>query len=707
LNTSNAKRWRVGLLGAGYISDAHARALAHRRDVELHAVCDASRERASQAAARYGIPHAYSSLEEMLASEVQAVHVLLPPDRHADAARRILDAGRHVFVEKPMAARGEDCAALAEAAAARRLGLGVNHNFLFVPAYERLRRDAADGTLGALDQVTVSWMFPLALLQSGPFSGWMLRAPGNLFLEIGSHLMAFVLDLVGPLDDLEAAASNPVELPGGARVYRRWRLRATSGRTAVDVVLSIANGPSERSIAVRGHGALATCHFDRNLYYRHEPIGYGLLDNLSNAMSVARQLAACGTRNFVSAAAGTLTKSPRADIFVGSIARSVGRFYDTFARTVDSRLSGTFGAEVIRECERVVAAARVDTATAQSVAALPPVQRPSVLVLGASGFIGRHLVRALVQKGIGVRVGTRSSSTAQAVLAGVPAEIVQGDTADAAFLDQALDGIDAVYHLAKADGKTWDDYYRQDVQVTRLVAERALEKRVRRFIYTGTIDSYFSGDPRACITADSPLDPLIERRNLYARSKAACEAELMRLHRERGLPLVVLRPGIVIGKGAPHTHWGVGMFLSDTKVRLWGRARHPLPFVLVDDVVEALVLALDKPGIEGQAFLVTDGPLLSGRDYVEAVSTACGVRLRARPTPIWGFFVEDLVKQLAKHAIRHPARRRASYRDWASRAHRASYDSSKTREVLGWQPAGTRKALVERGVMAAVRETLR
>lgn len=706
MSTSNP-RWKVGLLGAGYILDAHARALSARPDIEIVAVSDLSRERASQAAARYRIRQVHASLEAMLAGEdLHAVHVLLPPDRHAAAARQVLESGRHVLLEKPMAASGDECQGLVELAASRQLRLGVNHNFLFMPAYEKLRRHAADGTLGALDQVTITWLFPLGVLQSGPFSGWMLREPRNLFLEIGSHLVAFVLDLVGPLERLEASAANPIELPGGARVYRRWRVHAMSGKTAVDVVLSVVNGPSDRSITVRGHGALARCHFDRNLYYREEPIGYGLFDNLWNALALAGQVTAGATRNFVSAAAGTLRRSPSADPFVESIARSIDRFYDTFPGSVDERQAGAFGLEVLRACERVAHAVELAPAGAR-VVALPPAREPRVLVLGGTGFIGRRLVTALAGQGIGVRVCTRSAASAQVVLAGIPAEIVQGDLSERSFLNEALEGIEVVYHLAKVDARTWDEYYRQEVQLTRRIAERALDKGVRRFIYTGTIDSYFSGDARCHITADSPLDPLIERRNLYARAKAACEAELMQLHRSRGLPLVVLRPGIVIGQGSPHAHWGVGMFVSDTKVRLWGAARHPLPFVLVEDVARALVLALDKPGIEGQVFLVTDEPLLSGRDYVEAVSAACGVRLRARPTPIWGFFLEDAAKQLAKQLIGHPARRRPSYRDWASRAHRARYDSTKTREVLGWRPAGTREALIERGVVAAVREALR
>ena len=69
---------------------------------------------------------------------------------------------------------------------------------------------------------------------------------------------------------------------------------------------------------------------------------------------------------------------------------------------------------------------------------------------------------------------------------------------------------------------------------------------IKRFIYTGTIASYASDDARNIIDNRTPLDPAIARRNHYARSKAACEALLQGMRRDRGLPLVILRPGIVI-----------------------------------------------------------------------------------------------------------------------------------------------------------------
>ena len=181
----------------------------------------------------------------------------------------------------------------------------------------------------------------------------------------------------------------------------------------------------------------------------------------------------------------------------------------------------------------------------------------------------------------------------------------------------------------------------------------------------------------------------------------------MRLHRERGLPLVICRPGIVIGEGCPPAHWGVGMFHSDTRVQFWGDGSNKLPLVLVDDVAAGLVLSGEVPGIEGQAFLLTDAPLLSAREYVEAVSAHSKVRIRAGSHALWRFFLLDCAKELVKHIIRHPNRKRPSYHDWACRRHGSIYDSRRTREVLGWLPAGSREALLECGVRASVRHYMK
>ena len=195
-----------------------------------------------------------------------------------------------------------------------------------------------------------------------------------------------------------------------------------------------------------------------------------------------------------------------------------------------------------------------------------------------------------------------------------------------------------------------------------MLAEAAMAHQVKRFIYTGTIDSHDSASTSNVIDSDTPLDARMTHRNLYARSKAACEALLQQMHREGGLPLVVLRPGIVVGAGNPPAHWGVGMFHSDTRAQLWGDGTTKLPLVLVDDVAEGLALGMTTPGIEGQTFLLTDEPLLSAKEYVQKAGAAWPVKITVHRIPAWKHFGEDVVERAIKNIIRHPNRKMPSFR---------------------------------------------
>ena len=704
-------RIKVGLLGAGYILQAHAKALQAVADVQLHAVCDLSKERATQAAAAYGIANVYTSLAQLLESDCEVVHLLLPPFLHEDTARQLLEAGKSVFMEKPMGLDSKACHALVELAEAKKLQLGVNHNFLFLPGYEALRREATDGTLGTLDHVTINWLYALGLIQFGPYNNWMVGSEGNLLFELGSHVAAFATDLMGSVDELKVVAGHPIDLPGGQRVFRHWNAIGARNATSLSLNISVAPGQPDRSLHVRGSAAAAHFDFERDIYWREQVrSNSAIFDPLHTARATARQVGAQGWRNVTKYLHATFTKAPHNAAFQDSISRSVATFYSGFRGQLDPRVSGRFGVQVIALCERIVQAAGAAPAAPPKpirTLDLAALATPTVLVVGGTGFIGKRLVKSLTDRGVGVRVLSRSIGSARLALSGLPVDVVQGGHDDRAALDRALVGIEVVYHLAKAVGQRWDDYVTGDVEPTRVLAEAALAHGVKRFIYTGTIDSYYSADAGDVIDSDTPLDARMANRNLYARSKAACEALLMQMHKQRGLPLVIFRPGVVIGEGSPPAHWGVGMFHSDTRAQLWGDGMTKLPLVLVDDVAEGLALGMSAPGIEGQAFLLTDEPLLTAKEYVNEVAAASATRIAAPATPIWRFFVLDVAKEAVKHLVRHPNRRTPSYRDWDCRAHRARYDSSKTRRVLGWKTAGSREALVSGGIVAAVRHYFR
>ena len=164
------------------------------------------------------------------------------------------------------------------------------------------------------------------------------------------------------------------------------------------------------------------------------------------------------------------------------------------------------------------------------------------------------------------RAALRNPRAAALELDGQAVELFAGSHGDPKSASEALDGISAVYHLAKCDGKQWQDYVDGDIAPTRVLAQAALSAGVKRFIYTGTIASYASGNAHDVIDNDTPVGPGNCQRDHSRRSKAACEGLLQAMQREGGLPLVILRPGIVIGPGSPPAHPGVGRFLSETRV---------------------------------------------------------------------------------------------------------------------------------------------
>ena len=702
---------RVALLGAGYIADWHAQCIRTVAGVTLVAVCDRALVKAHALAGKFGIPKVYGSLEEMLAAEpLDAVHVLLPPDRHFDASRTLLESGIDVFLEKPMCDRADDCDELVRIAAAHGKRLGVGHNFLFAPIYERLRSDIRNGLLGPIDQLTVTWHRPLPQALHGPFDTWMLRDPRNILIEIGPHLASQVLDLVGGPANISVRPSNPVLLPTGKMFYRRWQVNALAGSTAVDLRFSFVPGFSEFTIHARGALASATVDFDRNTYTldEHRPADPDF-ETHSIVVARANSLKSQARRTLFRYIKSKLHLEPRGNAYGESIARAMDAFY-TQSAALDVRVAGSTGARAIRFCEQLGVLANLpagETTPWKAPQIAPCAAAPRILVLGGTGFIGKELLRQLISAGHSVRLLARG-------LAGIPADLresgkldcVVGDVADKAALLRAMQGVDCVFHLARANVKSWADYQQFEIEATRRVAECALEAGVKRFISTGTIDSYYLGAHAAVITEATPLDPQIVHRNLYARAKAISEQILQKMQREQGLPLVIVRPGIVIGRGGSPFHWGVGRWWGDAVCEIWGDGRNKLPLVLVEDVAAGLIATMHAGQIEGRSFNLVADPSLSAREYLDELDRAGLMKIQRHATPIFNFYREDMLKWIVKVAVRHPERRMPSWRDWESRTAKAVFDCSAAKTVLGWKPNTDQSELIQKGIVDPLKQVL-
>ncbi|MGH8013506.1 MAG: hopanoid-associated sugar epimerase [Candidatus Binataceae bacterium] len=168
------------------------------------------------------------------------------------------------------------------------------------------------------------------------------------------------------------------------------------------------------------------------------------------------------------------------------------------------------------------------------------------LVTGANGFLGCHVVRALLERGDHVRAMVRERSDKRA-LAGLGCELISADLRDAEAVDRAVRGCDQVYHVA-ADYRLWvmdpAQMYAANVDGTRNILAAARRAGTQRVIYTSTVGALGIGNDKMG-REDTPVT-LADMVGHYKRSKFLAEREVMQAARD-GLPVVIVNPSTPIG----------------------------------------------------------------------------------------------------------------------------------------------------------------
>lgn len=690
----SGKNLRVGIVGAGYIADWHAGVLARSPGLTLAGICDPNISAAQGLATAYGAD-AFDSLAQMMgALACDAVHICTPSHLHAPLAIEALNAGAHVLVEKPFATTTAEARAMAQAARDTRRLLAVNHNFLGLPSYQRLRDALSDGLIGRVDQAQINWHLPLQPLRTGPFGLWMLQRAENLMLELGPHLQAFAQDMFGPMQDIDLRLMRPITLPTGQTLPQGWRVQGRAGTAEICLSVSLTEGVDDRSVTLRGAAGSAKLDFAQDtLVVSRANTSDIIVNPLRAQFAHAGAHLREGARNAWVQARSLNRRQPYALGFEGVIAQ----FYNAIrsANPVPAAISDQSAIAVMEQVEAI--AAQIDL-PAPLPAPVP--QRPKTLdclVIGGTGFVGRELVRQLAAQGLSVGVLSRARANPFAAIDG-KISLVTASLHDEDALSDAMRNVTTVYHLAKAEETSWDGYLKNDVAVTERLGRAALRAGVKRFVYSGTIASYDASDPHATVTEATPFGDM-STRNLYARSKALCEARLMAMHREQGLALVIARPGIVVGPGGPLQHWGIARWHGAGAARVWGNGRNILPFVLNEDVARAMVLMHSAQGIDGQSFNLIGPPMFSARDWFDAIARLTGTRISVSGGALGALWASDQVKYLLKRwVMRRQGVMRASLRDWRSRGHLSRFSNHTACEVLGWTPETDTEAFLQKAI---------
>lgn len=203
---------RIALIGCGKIAEQHVEAIHRLRGARVIGACDRERLMAEQLAERHRIPHVSSDLAELLAeARPDVVHVTTPPASHLPIALQSLEAGCHVYVEKPFTLTAREAVRLTEEARRRGLKLTAGHNLQYTPEMIDARRLIEQGFLGGPPVHIESYYtydlgdrhYAAALL--GDHQHWVRHLPGQLLHNIISHGIARIAEHLQTDDPLVAA----------------------------------------------------------------------------------------------------------------------------------------------------------------------------------------------------------------------------------------------------------------------------------------------------------------------------------------------------------------------------------------------------------------------------------------------------------------------------------------------------------------------
>ncbi len=258
-----------------------------------------------------------------------------------------------------------------------------------------------------------------------------------------------------------------------------------------------------------------------------------------------------------------------------------------------------------------------------------------VLVTGACGFIGSHVVDELLAAGYEVRA-TDLPSADFSYMRSLGVETVPGDLIDPGDVEKMVRGVDHIIMVAAVfdHSKTRDFLERANVGSRRIMCQAALKAGPRTVVEFSSCDIYGS-HPQQPIHEDFTPRP----DNHYAVTKVLAEREALRFHRDHGLPVTVVRPTAVYGPRGIYTaslFVGIPCLLRDT-----GLKKLPFPtggfvnnLVHVEDIARSAVFLLNRPEALGRAFNVADKTHIPFGDMVHMLLRAVGMRTVELPVKI-------------------------------------------------------------------------
>ena len=310
------------------------------------------------------------------------------------------------------------------------------------------------------------------------------------------------------------------------------------------------------------------------------------------------------------------------------------------------------------------------------------------LITGAGGLVGSYLAQACVNRGYKVKALIRNGSDSS-FLEKLGVEVVRGDLQDESLPKEATLGVDTVFHCAAkvGDWGSIDSYRQVNVEGLRKLLNSLEPSQIHRFIHFSSLGVY---EARHHYQTDESTPPPEQHFDGYTQSKVESEKLALQYHREKGYPVVVLRPGFIYGPRDRTVLPRLMQKLKTKEVKYIGSSSFAMNNIFVGNLVHAAFLALDNPKAVGEVFNLTDGEKTSKKRFITSI--AKGMNLPSPffiPVPLW--LAKLIASSMEKKALKNGAQQ-------APKVTRANikflglnldFSIEKAKRILGYAPIKT------------------
>lgn len=617
---------KVGIIGAGQIARVHGPAILKQPGVQIVGIADRDLTRAKSLAHELNVGNIYQDAEHMIEEQKpNVVHILVPPQLHADVSMMAMNKGCHVLIEKPMALSVVDAQKMIDTAKRSGVLMCVSHNMVYEETVQRARKLVAEGAIGEVVSVEACHVQNArrdqALLEEGAqYFYWSYRLNGGPLQDWIPHMASLVFEFVPEIRTVQSLSFNRGVLPKG------WddelRVLVGSDRVTGFISISLSERPDMITLQIKGTKGMIHINLFNGVMtvQKKSNLPRAVVRGLSGFQSCG-QLFKGSVRNIFKFLTGKVDKT-------SGIGALVGAFYKAIEKKTELPISVEKSLHVVELMNRLWPIPRVIEEKKETLMSfVSSAGAPMALVTGASGFVGIHLIKKLISENIRVRALVRTNSIHLGRLRSLDVEIVQGDLSDPQVVDRAVRGVKMIYHAGAAMNNNWYDHEQTTLVGTQNIIKSALSYGVQRVVYLSTLAVYELNSLKrgAVVKEDSMYQKDPKKMGPYAYTKIEAEKMLLKAYQEKGLKVTIVRPGIIIGPMGQVFFPHLGFKNADVLFLVIRNGKNKLPLTYIENTVDAIYQASIEEKAIGQIYNLIDDGEITVRDYLERFVKVTGI----------------------------------------------------------------------------------